>query len=85
MELNKVKKNSFFKNVDWAKILERDYEAPYVPAINIDKIKKYLQRKGCKIGIVRKENDKYGKLAETELPTKVKKAVIHFNKRFEES
>lgn len=81
----KVKKNSFFKNVDWEKILNRDYEAPYIPAINVEKIKKYLQRKGCKIGVLRKKNDANGKLAETDIPTKVKKAVRHFNKRFEEN
>lgn len=81
----KLNKHSFFKNVSWEKILDRSYEAPYIPAINIEKIQKYLQRKGCKIGIVRKKNDKYGKLAETDLPTKVKQAVIHFNKKFDEN
>ena len=81
----KVKKHSFFKNVDWDKILTKEYEAPYIPEIDIAKIQKYLQKKGCKIGIVRKKNDKYGKLAETELTTKVKQAVQHFNKKFEES
>lgn len=80
----KVKKHSFFRNVDWEKILTKEYEAPYLPEIDIAKIQKYLTRKGCKIGIVRKKNDKYGKLAETELTTKVKKAVDHFSDKFKE-
>jgi hypothetical protein len=72
----KVKKHPFFRSVEWAKILEKSYEAPYVPEIDTDKIKKYLKKKGCKIGIIRtKNNDEYGKLAETELPTKVMRAI----------
>eukprot|EP00345_Euplotes_harpa_P008513 CAMPEP_0168343340 /NCGR_PEP_ID=MMETSP0213-20121227/16019_1 /TAXON_ID=151035 /ORGANISM="Euplotes harpa, Strain FSP1.4" /LENGTH=175 /DNA_ID=CAMNT_0008350585 /DNA_START=1309 /DNA_END=1836 /DNA_ORIENTATION=+ len=78
----KVKKHPFFRNIAWDKILERNYEAPYVPSIDIDKIQQYLQGKGCKIGRIRKKGDKYGKLAETDLPPKVKQAVKYLNKKF---
>ena len=79
----KLNKHSFFKSVQWEKVLDRTYEAPFIPSINIEKIKNYLQRKGCKIGINRKKNDKYGLLAETELPTKVKMAVEKYNNEFD--
>jgi len=42
----KVKKHPFFKNVDWIKILDFGYEAPYIPNINIEKVKKYLKKEG---------------------------------------
>lgn len=42
----KVKKHSFFKSINWAKILDKSYEAPYIPNINIEKISDYLKRKG---------------------------------------
>lgn len=80
----KLKKHSFFKNVDWEKIYNREYEAPFVPTIDLEKIGKYLQRKGCKIGVIRKDDDKSNKLAETKLKTKVRQAVMHFSGKFEE-
>jgi len=79
----KVKKHPFFKNVNWDKILDKSYEAPYIPNIDIEKIKSYLTRKGCEIGVIRKKNDRYGKLAETELPPKIKDAVKKYNKEFD--
>lgn len=42
----KVKKHAFFKSINWAKILDQSYEAPYIPQINTKKIRKYLQSKG---------------------------------------
>jgi serine/threonine protein kinase len=71
----KIKTHPFFKNVEWAKILDKTYESPYVPEIDTKKVKKYLKNKGCKIGVNRKGNDHLGKLAETDLPRKVRKAV----------
>lgn len=79
----KVKKHAFFKSINWAKILDQSYEAPYIPEINTRKIRKYLQSKGCKIGVARSQNQAYGKLAETDLSTKVRKAVDRYQKNFE--
>jgi serine/threonine protein kinase len=42
----KVKKQSFFKNVDWSNILTKEYEAPYVPKLNLKKLEKYLEEEG---------------------------------------
>lgn len=80
----KLNKSSFFKTVDWDKVIERDYEAPFIPQIDIEQIEKYYKRKGCRIGINRNENDKYGKLAETMIPTKNKLAVIKYNNKLQD-
>lgn len=79
----KVKKHAFFKSINWAKILDKSYEAPYVPRINVAKVRKYLERKGCKIGLARSQNQKYGKLAETDLSTKVRNAVDKYQAHFD--
>jgi len=63
--------------------LDQAYEPPYVPNINTRKIAKYLEKKGCKIGVARSENKSYGKLAETDLCTKVRKAVDKYNNDFD--
>lgn len=79
----KVKKHAFFKSINWAKVLDQSYEAPYVPNINVNKIRKYFQRKGCKIGLARSQNKGMGKLAETDLSTKVRKAIEAHQENFE--
>lgn len=81
----KVKKHPFFRAVAWSKILDKSYESPYVPEINISKIKKYLKKEGCNIGVVRREDDGLGALGETDLGTKVKKAVERAASKFEGS
>jgi len=79
----KVKKHPFFRSVAWSKILDKSYESPYVPKVDTKKIRKYLKKEGCKIGVVRSVNDEYGKLAETDLPTRVKRAVERNESKFE--
>lgn len=78
----KVKKHPFFRAVAWSKILDKSYESPYVPKVDTKKIKKYLKKKGCKIGVVRKDGDENGKLAETDLPTRVKRVVDRNESKF---
>lgn len=81
----KVKKHPFFRAVAWSKILDKSYESPYVPKVDTKKIKKYLKKQGCKIGVVRRDDDVHGKLAETDLPTKVKKAVQRAASKFNDT
>jgi len=71
----KVKKHPFFAKVRWSKILDKTYEPPYVPKIDAKKIRKYLKKKGCKIGVLRNDNEAYKDLGETDLPTKIKNVV----------
>ena len=59
----------------------RDYEAPFIPEIDVDMIRKYSKRKGWEIGIERKYNPEYEKLAETEISLKNKRHVHVWNKK----
>ena len=77
----KVKRHPFFRNVAWAKILDRTYESPYIPQINTDKIKKYLKKKGVKVGTSRAQAN--SKLGETELNTSIKKKVERDRSKFD--
>jgi serum/glucocorticoid-regulated kinase 2 len=79
----KVRKHAFFRSIDWVKILDQSYEAPYIPNINMKRMLKYFEKKGCKIGIEKSESKSDRKLVETYLCTQLRKAVDKHSGKFE--
>ena len=82
MVQRKFKNQKFFHSVDFEKLNLKEYEPPFVPEIDFDKLNKIINHDGVEIGVVRTPGSKHREIEETYITTENRRLISQNRNNF---